>query len=218
MDLIYCAGQNSRLMQIAYECGYLLGIRSDLLDFSFPISFVDIDYKQPDFAKHLETVKKHSPKYATVPDLSETRISEADIERAVLQAEQLSSYCEIPLIVPKLSSQLHFIPTKYAIAYSVPTSYGGAKYGLWKLEGRRVHLLGGSPHTQMKLQRYLSECVQSADGNMAQKMATQYAKYWQGGRWRDHPQRGKGIEDLYVDCWKRSCQNIYQQWQWEVPA
>ncbi len=212
MDLIYCAGQNKKLMQIAYECGYLLGIRSDLLDFNYPISFVDIDYKQPDFEKHIEVVKKHSPKYATVPDLSETRISEQDIERALQQAEQLSSYCEIPLIVPKLSSQLHFIPRQYAIAYSVPTSYGGAKYGLWKLEGRRVHLLGGSPHEQMKLRRYLTG-VQSVDGNMAQKMAVQFAKYWQGGKWRDHPQRGQGIEDLYFDCWQRSCQNIYQYWK-----
>src|SRR5260221_5351149 len=127
MDLIYCAGSNKRLTQIAQDAGYLLGVRSDKLDYGFPISFVDIDYKKPDFTAHLGVVKKHKPKYAIVPDLSELETSEQDIARAVNQAEQLSSYCEIPLIVPKLSSQIPLIPAKWAIAYSIPTSYGGAK-------------------------------------------------------------------------------------------
>jgi len=213
MDVIYCAGHNRALMQIAYEAGYSLGIRSDLNAYDFPISFVDIEYRKPDFDAHLATVKKHQPKYATVPDLSEDETSERDIQRAVFQAEQLAQYCEIPLIVPKRSGQLPLIPSKYAIAYSIPTSYGGAKYGLWKLTSRRVHLLGGSPHEQMKLYRYLPQSVMSADGNMAQKMAVQFAKYWRNRSWIEHPQRGRGIEDLYLECWQWSCQNIYRYWQ-----
>lgn len=144
IDLIYCAGANPRLTQIAYEQGYLLGIRSGRLDYGFPISFVDIDYKQPDFEKHREVVARLRPKYAIVPDLSDTSVSEQDVARGVKQAEQLSAYCEFPVIVPKLSDQISLIPGKYVIAYSVPTTYGGAKFGVWKLQGRRVHLLGGS--------------------------------------------------------------------------
>src|SRR5258708_5548354 len=124
MDLIYCAGSNKRLTQIAQDAGYLLGVRSDKLDYDFPISFVDIDYKKPDFEQHLRIVAKLQPKYAIVPDLSADEVSEADIARAVLQAEQLAPYCDFPLIVPKLSGQLALIPARYAIAYSLPTSYG----------------------------------------------------------------------------------------------
>ena len=213
IDLIYCAGANPRFMQIAQEHGYLLGVRSDRNAYGFPISFVDIEYRKPDFTTHREAVKMHRPKYATVPDLSETEVSEEDIVRALAQASQLAQYCEYPLIVPKLSGQLALIPRQYAIAYSVPTSYGGAKYGIWKLQGRRIHLLGGSPHEQMKLRRYLPEGVKSVDGNMAQLMAVKFAKFWQAKRWQEHPEHGKGIEDLYLDCWHRSCANIHRYWR-----
>lgn len=213
MELIYSSGQNRRLMQIAYDAGYLLGVRSDLDDYGFPISFVDIEYRQPDFALHLATVKRLRPKYATVPDLSEIATSEQDVARAVKQAEMLGAYCAIPLIIPKRSDQLALIPAHYAIAYSVPTSYGGASFGIWKLAGRRVHLLGGSPHEQMKLYQAFPDEVQSTDGNMAQLLAIKRAKYWQGKRWHKHPESGKGISDLYLDCWQRSCGNIHAYWR-----
>ena len=219
MDIIYCAGANRTFMQIALDAGYLLGVRSDRNDYGFPISFADINYKQPDFERHLKAVARLKPRYAVVPDLSEIEDSEEDVTRAVKQADQLGAYCEFPLIVPKRSGQLRFIPQDYPIAYSVPTTYGGAKYGAWKLEGRRVHLLGGSPHEQMKLWRYLPECVMSADGNMAQFMATVHVKFWRAPRkWIDHPDKMKCGKkeyrrDLYIDCWLRSCRNIYAYWQ-----
>ena len=213
MDIIYCAGANERLMQIAYDTGYLLGVRSDRSDYGFPIAFVDIDYKKPDFAKHLARVASIRPRYAIVPDLSETEDSEEDAQRAVKQADALGAYCDYPLIVPKRSGQLQFIPARYAIAYSLPTSYGGAKFGIWKLAGRHVHLLGGSPQEQMKLSHYHGGVI-SADGNMAQLVAVKFARYWQAPRqWVDHPERGQGRQDLYLDCWLRSCQNIYRSWQ-----
>jgi len=212
MDIVYCAGANPRLTRIAYEAGYLLGIRSDRSSYDFPISFVDIDYKAPDFTAHLEIVKRHRPKYATVPDLSEIAVDEADIIRAVKQAEQLAPYCEIVLIVPKLSEQIAMLPGDLALGYSVPTKYGGIRtIPAWEFAERRVHLLGGSPHEQMKLARYMD--VMSADGNMAQKIAIQFARYWRDGQWIAHPERGQGKEDLYLDCWQRSCQNIYRCWQ-----
>src|SRR5258708_5484539 len=214
IDVIYCAGANPRLTAIAHEAGYLLGIRSDRAAYGFPISFIDIDYKRPDFAAHLHVVAKHSPRYATVPDLSETEVNEADIARAVNQAYLLKGYCETVLVVPKLSGQLAMIPPDIAIGYSVPTSYGGAQYPIWELTGRRVHLLGGSPHEQMDLHRYIAAAgvVLSADGNMAQKIAIRFAKYWQRGQWVEHPRHGRAEKDLYLDCWQRSCTNIRQRW------
>jgi hypothetical protein len=215
IDLIYCAGGNPRLSQIAVEEGFLIGFRSDYAAPAHPISFVDVEYRNPNFMAHLETVKKHRPKYATVPDLSEKAVSRDDVARAIQQAERLAPYCEIPLIVPKLSGQLGMIPTEYAIGYSIPTSYGGAQYPLWELSGRKVHLLGGSPRKQLEIYRYLS-CfaeVISADGNYAQLMATRFAEFWNGKKWIEHPKMKTGDKDLYFECWRWSCQHIYQDWK-----
>lgn len=160
-------------------------------------------------------VKRYHPKYATVPDLSEQEVKQADIARAIKQYEALQPYCEIPLIVPKLPGQMALLPDEMAVGYSVPTSYGGAQYPIWELMNRRVHLLGGSPHEQMNYYRYISAIAEviSVDGNMAQKMAIQFAKFWQKGKWVEHPEHGRRKADIYLDCWKRSCANIRQKWQ-----
>jgi hypothetical protein len=214
MDLIYCAGGNHRLMDIAHDAGFLLGVRSDKCDYDMPIAFVDIEYRQPDWERHLRRVGELQPRYAIVPDLSDRYVDARDIERAVCQAHQLANYCEIPLIVPKLPGQITLFPDYLAIAYSVPTSYGGAHYGLHELANRRVHLLGGSPKAQQLIARWVKQynaTVISADGNMAQLMATKLARFWQR-RWVDHPRRGTNEHDLYLDCWRLSCQNIALEW------
>lgn len=214
IDLIYCAGGNPRLSQIAYEEGYQLGHRSDKFMGDFPVVFVDIDYKRPNFERHLEIVKRHQPHYATVPDLSESEVSQADIDRAVKQAEQIAPYCDIPLIVPKLPGQIAMLPKRIAVGYSIPTSYGGAKFDLTELEGRRVHLLGGSPKKQMQIYADLAgkATVMSADGNYAQGQAVKYAMYWDQ-RWLYHPRKAPGVKDLYFECWRWSCRNIRAAWQ-----
>lgn len=215
LDLIYCAGDNERLTQIAAQAGFKIGIRSGRSSHGYPVCFVDIEYKRPNFEKHLKAVARHQPKYATVLDLSEKEVSKQDIARAMMQYEQLASYCQIPLIVPKLSGQITLLPAHVAIGYSLPTSYGGARdVKFWEMEGRRIHLLGGSPQKQMEVYKTLSLCaeVMSADGNMAQLMATQFAKYWDNGEWVEHPQRNTNTLDLYLDCWQRSCTNIRREW------
>jgi len=214
LDLIYCAGDNERLTRIAHEAGFLIGIRSGRAAHGFPVKFVDIEYRKPNFAKHMLSVRRHWPKYATVLDLSEEEVSLQDVERALTQYREMAVYCEVPLIVPKLPGQVAMLPNDIAIGYSIPTSYGGARYPLWELEGRRIHLLGGSPHEQMDVYKTLSPCAQviSADGNMAQKMATQFAKFWQNGVWVAHPERHTNTPDLYLECWHRSCLYIRDAW------
>ncbi len=214
MFLIYCAGSNPVLAKVAQEEQWLLGVRSDRKDYGFPISFVDIEYRQPDWSAHLARVKVLRPWAAIVPDLSDQVVDQQDVARAVKQSEQLQRFCRFAFIVPKLPGQIALIPREFPLAYSVPTSYGGALYPWWELEGRRVHLLGGSPHMQMQLYRYISNVahVLSADGNMAQKLAISHAKYWQGGRWRSHPQAGQQ-QDLYPDCLRRSLRNIRLAWR-----
>jgi hypothetical protein len=119
MHLIYCAGGNRRLMDIAHDAGFLLGVRSDKSDYAMPITFVDIEYREPDWERHLRRVGELQPRYAIVPDLSDQCVDARDIERAICQARQLANYCEIPLIVPKLPGQITLFPDYLAIAYSV---------------------------------------------------------------------------------------------------
>lgn len=215
LDLIYCAGGNPRLSRIAYDNGWQLGMRSDYSTCGLPQVFIDVDYKKPDFEKHLEVVQKYRPKYATVPDLDGDTTSMKDIDRALCQAERLQAYCEIVLIVPKLSDQLPLIPSQYALGYSIPTSYGGAKYLPWELAGRRIHILGGSPRKQMQAYLHLSciATVMSADGNYAQSQAVKYAMYWKFNHWLYHERKGEGGKDLYIECWERSCINILKAWR-----
>jgi hypothetical protein len=214
IDLIYCAGGNSRLSLIAHDEGWQLGYRSDKSMGDFPVIFVDIDYKRPNFDKHLEVIKRHRPRYAVVPDLSESVVCQADIDRALEQASQLMPYCAIPLIVPKLSGQIAMLPVDIAIGYSVPTSYGGAQYPLAELKGRRVHLLGGSPKRQMQIYVELQgiATVMSIDGNYAQGQAVKYAMFYENDRWHYHPRKAEGARDLYFECWQWSCRNIYATW------
>ncbi len=179
LDLIYCAGDNKRLTTIAAQAGFKIGIRSGRSSHGYPVTYVDIEYKRPNFEKHLKAVREHRPKYATISDLSSTEVSAEDIKRALAQYQQLANYCEIPLLVPKLPEQLPLIPTGIALGWSIRTSYGGVSERMkpWHFEGRRVHLLGGSPQEQIDLFKKLSLCaeVMSADGNMAQLLATQWA-------------------------------------------
>lgn len=215
IDLVYCAGGNEVLMRLAYEAGLFLGVRSDRPSYGFPIQFVDINYRHPPlFADHLRVVARHRPRFAVVGDLSEHRIDEADIERAIREARILADYCEVPLVVPKLSAQLALLPGDLAIGVSLPTTHGGAQYAFWELAGRRLHLLGGNPAAQMEAYRYLSgnNRVLSTDGNMAQKVAWS-AGYWEGGHWVDHPSKGLHRPNLAHTCFELSCCNIVQEWQ-----
>ncbi|HEU0004042.1 MAG TPA: DUF6610 family protein [Ktedonobacteraceae bacterium] len=215
LDLIFCAGDNREFFQVAYEAGYMLGIRSGRQSYGYDVQFVDIEYRRREFEKHLRVVARYQPKYATVLDLSEEEVSEQDIERAMKQHRRLSNYCQIPLIVPKLPGQIGMLPDHVAIGYSIPTSYGGAQYELGELQGRRIHLLGGSPHEQMDLYKRLDGWAQvmSVDGNMAMRIARDFSKYWQRGVWVDHPKKGTSGKLLYLDCWQRSCTNVRREWQ-----
>lgn len=215
IDLIYCAAGNPILVDIAHEAGWLLGMRSDASPMKYHPTFIDVDYKKPDFEKHLDVVARYHPKYATVPDLSEETTSIADVERALRQAERLQPYCEVVLLVPKLSEQLTHIPQEMAIGYSIPSSYGGAKYLPWELAGRHIHLLGGSPRKQMDAYLHLSAIatVMSADGNYAQKQAVNYAMYWYRHTWQYHPHKKSNAKNLYQECWQWSCRNLFQAWE-----
>lgn len=226
---IYTCGDNDKFVQITLEVGgWLIGMRSDKTACA-PISFMDVNYKKPDFNRHLAMVKEHLPRFAVVPDLSNEYVSKEDVLRALHQAEQLTPYCETVLIVPKLAGQLAMIPPDFVIGYSVPSENGEALYYPWQhLRGRRVHILGGSPHFQMRLYRFLQgkSTINSVDGNMAQKMGW-LCKYWsrQCSNWVEHPLKAENPDerhpDLPYECVRLSLENIRDAWlnkEPELPA
>jgi hypothetical protein len=216
LELIFCAGGNTQLAHIAYECGWHLGIRSDKPTAGYPIYFVDINYRahHPNFDRHLAVVKRVRPVLAVVSDLSDAVVNWQDIQRATRQAERLRNYCQEVLVVPKLAGQIGLLPKDIALGYPVPSSYGRAAYSLSELRGRTVHLLGGCPHLQMALYKAFAGDMHiiSLDSNMPLKLATCFGKYWEAGRWVGHPLRYRAIKDLYLDCLRRSLLNIREEW------
>lgn len=215
IDLIYTSANNTRFLNACEQAHWLPGLRSD----KYPcvtarsVQFLDVRYKLPDFPRHLELAKRFRPRYATVPDLSEQEVSGKDITRALRQAEELSPYCSIVLFVPKLPGQIALLPKHAAIGYSMPTVYGGAQYPLWEIDARLVHLLGGSPHAQIRLYRYISCFAQvgSLDGNMCQKMSG-YGRYWKQGKWIYHPNRKSQDTSVSYECLALSLHNVRDAW------
>jgi hypothetical protein len=57
------------------------------------------------------------------------------------------------------------------LGYSVPTSYGGTEIPIKKFQGRKVHLLGGSPNSQIACWSDIPDSVVSLDNNYLFKTA-----------------------------------------------
>lgn len=213
MDIIYCAGANEELDRIALEEGFTLGVRSDRLS-HYPVQFVDINYKRPNFYQHWLRVGAERPKYASIVDLPEGEMTDADVCRMGAQYLWLKDYCDFVIIIPKRPRQIALIPElpNIVIGYSVPTSYGGAAYPLKELTGRKVHLLGGSPAEQFRYYSYLTDKgygqIVSVDGSAAKKGAC-FGDFWNGKRWQQNEYAG---ENHYYDSWRKSCRGIMRMW------
>ncbi|MEJ2735437.1 MAG: hypothetical protein P8189_18040 [Anaerolineae bacterium] len=228
--LIYCARGNNRFAQIAIEAGYRYGAR--LPDTVYhPLYFADQDWKHPRRDKYMQGLAQHRPHMATVLDW-EREDQLADVldwaEEAAQFVDQVVIIPKVPGGIPRLPLQIG--PATVVLGYSVPTKYGGTPLPLWAFAGRPVHLLGGSPHAQMECWRYLAPIAQvvSADGNMAQMMATRYCQFWTPGtarrRYRARNRYwptireangGTPVEgtDLPYKAFRLSCANIKQAWE-----
>ena len=166
------------------------------------IGFMDIDWKNYSFAKHLAAVQLVHPKLTVARDIIDIKNIDAVLE----EAEMLSQFCENVIIVPK-DKRLSFImesliPKKFILGYSVPTKYGGTQIppNCFK---RPVHLLGGRPDVQRKLANEME--VASFDCNRFTFDAA-YGDYFDGETFRPHPTGG------YASCIEDSIKNINMLW------
>jgi hypothetical protein len=231
MDLIYCAGGNRRLAQIAIDHGFKYG--AQLPDtIYYPLYFADQDWRKPDRARYMAALAKHRPVMATVLDWER----EEQLPEVLDWAEEAAQYVKFVLIIPKVMGGVSRLPRHISgcdivLAYSVPTRYAGSELPLWEFAGWPLHLLGGSPQEQMRIwMQATSICdVVSADGNYAQKMATRHCQFWVPGnanyaanRWWPTLREANGKlwdgDDAPYEAFSRSCEHIAAKWQRLVPA
>jgi hypothetical protein len=141
-------------------------------------------------------------------------------------AEEAAAHVEVVVIIPKVIGGVDDVPETIGgkpvrLGYSVPTRYGGTAVPVWEFGDRPVHLLGGSPHEQMRMARYLN--VVSADMNYMQKMATRYCQFWLPGTARYAKNRywptlqeadgQRWEEDAPYEAFRRSCENVIAAWR-----
>ena len=194
-----------KAVSIAMKYGWQPGARyTNLRDIKRydRIGFMDIDWKNYSFAKHIAAVKSAHPKLTVARDIIDIQ----SIETILEEAELLSLYCEKVIIVPKdkkLSSIMEsLIPKKFILGYSVPTKYGGTQIPTNCFK-RPVHLLGGRPDVQRRL-AYEME-VASFDCNRFTFDAA-FGDYFDGEIFRPHPTGG------YAACIEDSIININTLW------
>lgn len=214
--LIYCDGKNKALAQIAVEHGFEYGIRyppTQLLDYK--ITFVDVDWKKPNRISYLEGVKQIRPEMASVIDITSMEI----FDEALQWCEELSGAVNKLIVIPKIDI-IDSLPkmvnsSEIILGYSVPSTYGKTDIDFSRFTKFKVHLLGGSPHVQMRLYSEYPEVVYSVDGNYMTRMANTMGRFWVPGN-NDEPTNRYWRRDLTkqrTDLFSISCQNVYSAWQ-----
>lgn len=203
--LIYCAGKNARHAAIALEAGFAYGVCSGHRPHA-PVTFLDLDYRRPDVLRHVRLAAALRPQLAVAGDFD----TEDGAGRVLETAAALRPLVGDVVVVPKDAGLVRLVPAWCVVGLSVPTRFGATQAPYWEYAGRRLHLLGGSPHAQMTLWRYFGPAVVSVDGNSHQK-AARYGTVWERGSWR------RGAEpagpDLVTRAFARSCANIAEAWR-----
>lgn len=225
MEIYYCADGNKKYAEIAINEGMKYGARLPA-NVYFKPEFVDQDWKKPDRAKYMASLKEHQPTRAIVLDLERVE----QLAEVLSWAEEASQYASSVVIIPKAHGVVKHLPKQInskpvVLGYSVPTGYGGTELMLNEFAGWDVHLLGGSPLRQRKYYQYLAAVanVVSADGNYHQKIAAN-CKVWASrtGVYRrkvwdwiplEVVQGFKLTEDANYKAFELSCQNILEMWR-----
>jgi hypothetical protein len=197
---------SATVLEIAVQHGWLPGARyTNLRDIKrFPrLGFLDIDWKNYDFRRHLEAAAQTRPMITVARDVEEKR----DLRRIIDQAFRLLEYATHVVLAPKdksLESRLDTaIPREFLLGFSVPTKYGGTKLAPEAFR-RPVHLLGGRPDVQRKLAERMP--VFSIDTNRFTLDAA-FGDYFDGEIFRPHPTGG------YRNCLHDSVKNMTALWK-----
>jgi hypothetical protein len=221
ITLIFCGGGNRRFAEIAIAAGFKYGARLPGTPYA-PIYFADQNWRKPNRVAYISALEKYRPFIASVMDWERAE----QLPEVLEWAEEAAKFVGGVMIIPKVQNGVSLLPRviggkSVRLGYSVPTSHGGTELMVSEFYGWPVHLLGGSPHAQVNIARYLPNVI-SVDGNMAMKMATQFAAFycpeWKGGkhsRWPtilDYDGKLWGGGDAPYEAFRRSCVNIQSMW------
>lgn len=207
MEVLKFIAHSKKAISLALDHGWHPGARytniRDIKTFDFAArGFLDIDWKNYDFSKHIEAAAQQTPRITIARDVE----CIFQMDSILREAEQLAEYCSHVAIVPKdpeLSNRLEeLIPEEFILGYSVPTKYGGTKVPLDSFK-RPVNLLGGRPDVQRTLANHLK--VFSLDCNRFTYDA-KFGDYFDGETFRPHPVGG------YDVCLTDSLININKLW------
>lgn len=207
MDILKFIAHSKKAISIAQQHGWRPGARytnlRDVKSFDFEgHGFLDIDWKNYDYSRHIDACALKKPKITIARDVE----CIFELDKILREAEELSKYAELVAIVPKdpqLNGRLtELIPEQFVLGYSVPTKYGGTEVNISSFE-RPVHLLGGRPDVQRKLADSLK--VFSLDCNRFTYDA-RFGDYFDGKKFRPHPKGG------YEHCIECSLININKLW------
>lgn len=155
MEVLKFVAHSKKAIGIAMDNGWHPAARytnmRDVKTFRFKdVGFVDIDWKNYCFNRHLEIVTKHKPRITMARDVE----CIFQLDSILKEAESLLKHSHQVAIVPKdinLNGRLsELIPADFILAYSVPTKYGGTAVSIESFD-RPVHLLGGRPDVQRRL-------------------------------------------------------------------
>lgn len=190
---IYCQGNNKKFPLIAQRCGVGYGTRSSEKARAYPF-MLDIDWEDYDWECHLKAIADYRPVMVCVPDYTD-KSQYSDLMDKIQQLRDLGVIRIV--VVPKFKGAVNDIPNDCIIGVSIPTSYAGYPLGdddMATIKGRYVHLLGGSPQSQLAFYNDYTKrgvFVISMDGNGFQKNAG-FGVFFERGRWT-RPTRGKFI-------------------------
>lgn len=219
LELYYCASGNRRFAEIALSGGFEYGAQLPNAVYFDP-QFVDQDWRNPDFDAYVMALRNTKPHVASVLDWE----FEQQLPEVLRWAEEAAASVDVVIIIPKVIGGIARIPKiiggkAIRLGYSVPTRFGGTVVPLAEFGERPVHLLGGSPHKQMRLSRMLNAV--SADGNYIQKAALQYGMFWVPGTaprgYRYFQRLDKAGErwgkDMPYEAFGRSIENVREAWR-----
>lgn len=197
---------SKRVLRIAVRYGWLPGARytnlRDVREFT-KIGFVDIDWKNYNFERHVRAVKATRPLLTVARDIEHY----SQLKAVLKQADELAKYAEQVVVVPKdrrLVPYMRSIASSFILGFSVPTKYGQTLIPAHCFDGWPVHLLGGRPDRQRALAEVLN--VVSVDCNRFTLDAA-YGDYFDGETFRPHPMGG------YDRCVADSLRNINRLWR-----
>jgi len=196
---------DKRIQSIAQDHGWLPGINYNYVRKARHwghVGFLDIDWRNYRFDRHLAAIKSISPLMTVAQDI----VDADDLPRILDEAWMLSEHCRYVVVVPKavpLALELNtLIPTDFLLGYSVPTRHGSTALSPDAFR-RPVHLLGGRPDVQRRLADQMP--VVSLDCNRFTLDAA-FGDYFDGQTYRRHPAGG------YLRCITDSLKHINGLW------